>query len=168
MSVKDWSFFSKKEQGKEQVQEIKKNILDTISLWTAIGLLWSSFVSIIGGKFPAFLESELEKVTPDWGIIFVFVFALWIAYDWPKKYLKKISGICLLVGAGIPIGYFLIKFDEIIDGFYAMAYMFLPLYNSYYKTNLYLQAPDDLANAVTAFTFCGFNKLLSLTLKATL
>ncbi|MBQ8518481.1 MAG: transglutaminase domain-containing protein [Agathobacter sp.] len=141
MNVKNWRFSYSKEK-----KEWKQNILDTVSLWGAIGLLWFSFISIIGEHFPEYLE----KV--DWWVIVLFAFLLWLGYEWPKNYLKKLVLPCRVAGILIPVGYVLVNLERIIDGFIQLAGIYLPHFNSYYGMNLYLGAGTEKANAVVAFT----------------
>lgn len=141
MNVKNWSF-SYKGKGK---QEVKQHILDTFSLWGAMGLLWYSFFSIIKEHF---LEiSEVDGV-----IIGVFLCVLWLGYDWPKTYLKKFALPCHLAGVAIPIAYVLVNFENIVDGVVRLAEVYLPKWNDYYKQNLYMGIASDNENAVLAFT----------------
>lgn len=140
MSVKNWSF----SYNRERKTEWKQNILDTISLWGAIGLLWFSFVSIIGEHFPEY--------SMDWWIIVLFVLVLWLGYDWPKNYLNRLVLPCRVAGVVIPVAYVVANFDRIIDGFIRLAELYLPHFNSYYGMNLYLGVATANENAVFAFT----------------
>lgn len=166
MSAKNWKF-SYKGNGKT---EIKQHILDTISLWGAIGLLWYSFLLIIKEHFPEFLEvtveiknisfsqtsfarpSTYETYGLDWPIIIILLFVLWLGYDWPKKYLKKMALPCHLAGVIIPIAYVLMNFEKVADGVVRLAWFYLPYWNSYYKQNLYMGIASHNENAVIAFT----------------
>jgi len=168
MSVKNWSFSYSRERKKEW----KQNILDTISLWGAIGLLWFSFISIIGEHFPEYLKVTVEVIdfskvpvtssfapeptyatyTVEWWIIGLFVLVLWLGYEWPKNYLKRLVLPCRLVGIVIPVAYVVANFERIIDGFIRLAWFYLPHFNSYYKMNLYLGLATANENAVFAFT----------------
>ena len=94
MSVKKWSF-SYKKVGKK---EIKQNILDTISLWIAIGLLWYSFLSIIGDVFPEFLPVDARVIVP-------FLVVFWLGYEWPEKHLKKMGMFCRVAALAFPVLY---------------------------------------------------------------
>lgn len=166
MSAKNWKF-SYKGSGKT---EIKQHILDTISLWGAMGLLWYSFLLIIKEHFPEFLEvtveiknisitqtsyarpSTYETYGLDWPIIIIFLLVLWLGYDWPKKYLKKFSLPCHLTGGIIPIAYVLMNFEKVADGVVRLAWFYLPHWNSYYKQNLYMGIANNNENSVVAFT----------------
>lgn len=166
MSAKNWKF-SYRGNGKT---EIKQHILDTISLWGAIGLLWYSFLLIIKEHFPEFMEvtvevenisltqssyvgpSTYETYGLDWFIIGIFLFVLWLGYDWPKKYLKKFSLPCHLAGLVIPIVYVIVNFEKVADGIVRLAWFYLPHWNSYYKQNLYMGIPSQEENIVFAFT----------------
>ncbi|MBQ2901494.1 MAG: hypothetical protein IJE49_06550 [Agathobacter sp.] len=166
MSVKNWSFSYNRERKKEW----KQNILDTISLWGAIGLLWFSFLSIIKEYFPEFIQvavlageadnlsarsvvgTNLVKYTMDWWVIVLFIFVLWLGYDWPKKYLNRLVLPCRVAGIVIPVAYVVANFERIIDGFIQMAWLYLPHFNSYYDMNLYLGLATANENAVFAFT----------------
>ena len=167
MNAKNWKF-SYKENGK---QELKQHILDTFSLWGAIGLLWYSFLSIIKEHFPEFLEviveaePELDKYASsfvgeptyvtygmDWLVIGAFLVVLWLGYDWPKKYLKKLALPFHLAGAVIPIAYVGINFEKVADGVVRLAWFYLPKWNAYYKQNLYMGIASNDENAVVAFT----------------
>ena len=141
MNVKNWSFSSKR-IGR---QEVKQHILDSLSLWGAIGLLWYSFLSIIKEHFP-----EIAEV--DWLVIGVFVFILWLGYDWPKKYLKRYALPCHLAGVALPIAYIVINFERVTDGVVRLATFYLPKWNAYYGKNLYLGMANDKENAVVALT----------------
>ena len=166
MSVKNWSFSYNRERKKEW----KQNILDTISLWGAIGLLWFSFLSIIKEHFPEFIQvavlageadnlsassvvgTNLVKYTMDWWVIALFIFVLWLGYDWPKQYLNRLVLPCRVAGIVIPVAYVVANFERIIDGFIQMAWLYLPHFNSYYDMNLYLGLATANENAVFAFT----------------
>lgn len=167
MNVKNWSFFYNKE-GK---QELKQNILDTVSLWGVIGLLWYSFVSIIGEHFPEFLqikvlaskinknpsisyvgEMDYELIGMDWWVISLFVVVLWLGYDWPKQYLKKLVIPCRLAGIAVPVVYVVVNFQKIVDGFWHLAAIYLPFINNYYKTRFYFEPMGQKEYAVVAFT----------------
>lgn len=140
MSVKNWNF----SYNIERKRNLKQNILDTISLWGSIGVLWYSFISIIGEHFP---EYEI-----DWWIIGCFTFILWIGYEWPKVYLKKLSILCRLAATAMPVVYIVVNFEKILDGVIRLAWFYLPYFNSYYKTNLYMGMAIENKNAVVAFT----------------
>ena len=142
MSVKNWSSFYSKE-GK---QEIQQNILDTVSLWGAIGLLWYSFVSITGEHFPEFVQAM------DGWMIGLFLVVLWLGYDWPSKYMKKWVTLCRLAGIVVPVGYIIVNFGRLLDGFYQMAEIYLPFVNSYYNTAFYLHQTLVYESAGIAFT----------------
>ena len=158
MNVKNWNF-SYKGKG-----EVKQHILDSISLWGAIGLLWYSFLSIIKEHFPEFLGDGL-----DWLVIGIFLVVLWLGSDWPKKYLKRLALPCHLAGLMIPIGYVVANFEKIADGVVDMAWLYLPHWNLYYKTNLYMGMPNQAGNIVIAFTaFCMIFWWLVWTLAYTL
>lgn len=166
MNAKNWSLSYK---GSKK-QEIKQHILDTISLWGAIGLLWCSFLSIIKEFFPEYLEATVEIVNKtdfqtsyagppvyetyglDWLLIGIFLFVLWLGYDWPKQYLKKWSILFHVAGLFIPIGYVVINFEKIVAGIVDLAWFYLPYWNDYYKMNLYMGVPGQEGNSVIAFT----------------
>ena len=94
MNVRNWKSSS----------NLKQNILDTLSLWGAIGLLWWSFLSMIKEYFPEFLrvtvevrqivENGSEVITKfvnvtykaDYLWIVLFLFVLWLGYYLPKKH----------------------------------------------------------------------------------
>lgn len=142
MSAKNWSFF----YNKEQRQEVKQNILDTVSLWGAIGLLWYAFVTMIGEHFPEFLQGL------DWRIILLWQVVLWLGYEWPTKYLKKWVLLCRLAGMGIPVFYILINFEKIIDGFLRLLEIYLPFVNAYYQTDFYVTQSNTAEHLEITFT----------------
>lgn len=164
MSAKKWSF----SYNRGQDLELKQNILDTLSLWGAIGLLWYSFLSIIKEHFPEFLEvivvpgdllssSNPDLVTfethqLDWFMIVLLILFLWVGFEWPSKYLKKWA--LLVKGAGVllPGIYLAVNFDKVVDGFIGLASLYLPQWNAYYKMNLYLGVATNHENSVVAFT----------------
>ena len=166
MSAKKWSFSYKRGQN----LELKQHILDTLSLWGAIGLLWYSFLSIIKEYFPEFLEvtevvdnlgvdmtgfvepPQFATYEMDWLMILILILVLWIGYEWPSKYLKKWSFIFKIAGVFLPGVYFFMNFDKVVDGFIRLAWFYLPYWNSYYKMNLYLGIATSNANSVVAFT----------------
>ena len=149
---------------------MKQNILDTLSLWGAIGLLWYSFLSIIKEHFPEFLEvtvvvddlsmyssdfttsSTFATYRIDWFVIVLLLLVLWLGYEWPSKYWKKWGIGVRIGGALIPALYFVINFDKIVDGCIGLAGIYLPYWNSYYKSNLYLGLATNDENVVVAFT----------------
>ena len=141
MNVKKWSFSYKR----TEKQEWKQNILDTISLWGAMGLLWYSFSSIIGEHFSEYLPI-------DWKITGLFVFVLWLGYEWPKIYLKKYTIPCHIATIVIPVVYVVFHWEKLLDGFLGLAGIYLPYFNSYYNSNYYLGFASDKANATIAFT----------------
>lgn len=166
MNVRNWSFFS----NKEAQRKVKEHMLDTICLWGAIGLLWYAFVSMVGEHFPDFLKktilvskSEListsfvssanfETIGMDWRVIGLFLFVLWLGYDWPKLYLKKIGTVCRFAGFAIPVVYFMSDLGNILNGFYKLLELYLPHVNSYYKTRFFLQAASIEGNPIAAFS----------------
>lgn len=168
MSAKKWSFSYK---GAKK-QEVKLHILDTISLWGAIGLLWCSFLFIIKEHFPEFLEVTVEVAHNlkdmnatsfvgqttyetyglDWFVIGIFLLVLWLGSDWPKKYLKKFALPCHIVGALIPLTYVGVNFEKVVDGVVGLAWFYLPHWNSYYEQNLYMGIASNDENTVVAFT----------------
>lgn len=124
MNVKNW----KCSYNARAKQEVKQNILDTISLWVSIGLLWFSFVSILLEHFPSYLDGM------DWWCISLYVIVLWIGFEWPQKYIKKVSLFCQALGVGIPFVYIIVQLERILDGIVSIANVYLPYINSYYKT----------------------------------
>ena len=160
MNVKNWRFSF----------DIKQNILDSISLWGAIGLLWFSFISVIGEHFPTFLQvsvlvskpqmdpmsvvgpENFEVIGMDWWVISLFVFLLWFGYDWPRKYLKKITAVCRWTGLAIPVIYMITKLTEVVDGMCYLANKYIPLINAYYKERIPSLPGGAEKNAVIAFT----------------
>ena len=141
MNVRNWSFFS----NKEVRRKAKEHILDTICLWSAIGLLWYAFVSMVGEHFPEFLPI-------DWRVIGPFLFVLWLGYDWPKLYLKKLGTVCRFGGFAIPVFYFINNLQNISNGFYKLLEFYLPHVNNYYKTRFFLQSASMEGNPVAAFS----------------
>ena len=141
MNVRNWSFFS----NKEVRRKAKEHILDTICLWSAIGLLWYAFVSMVGEHFPDFLPI-------DWRMIGLFLFVLWLGYDWPKLYMKKLGNVCRIVGFVIPVVYLISNLQSILNGFYKLLELYLPHVNNYYKTRFFLQAASAEGNQVAAFS----------------
>lgn len=152
------------------MQNIKQNILDTLSLWGAIGLLWYSFLSIIKEYFPEFLKitvsvkqvvegrdeihSYLTSVTykVDYLWIVVFLFVLWLGYDLPRKHLKKWAPPCQFAGVLIPVIYIAANFKKVVDGVTGLSSFYLPYFNAYYQMNFHLGEAKDNANIVVAFT----------------
>lgn len=145
MNVKNWSFFSSNISSKEGKRKVKEHILDTISLWGAIGLLWYSFASMLEEHFPEFLPVN------GW-VTMLFLFVLWLGYEWPKQYLKKLVVPCRLAGIAIPVAYVVVHFQKIVDGFLQIAAIYLPFVNSYYKTSFYLERSGEKEHTVVAFT----------------
>lgn len=141
MNVRNWSFFS----NKEVRRKAKEHILDTICIWSAIGLLWYAFVSMVGEHFPEFLPI-------DWRMIGLFLFVLWLGYDWPKLYMKKLGNVCRIVGFVIPVVYLISNLQSILNGFYKLLELYLPHVNNYYKTRFFLQAASAEGNQVAAFS----------------
>ena len=139
MSVRSWSFFSSKEKEKKW----KQNILDTISLWAAIGLLWYAFVSILEEHLP--ISLHLWVIVP-------FVFLLWLGQEWPKQYLGKRSFLCRLAGGLIPVLYIVLQFARFWDGCAQIAVVYIPYVNYYYQTRFTLPDVSVENNSVVAFT----------------
>lgn len=139
--MKKWNF-SYKNIGK---QEVKQNILDTISLWVAIGLLWYAFLSIIGEHFPEFLPVDARVVIP-------FVVVFWIGYEWPEKYFPKAGFLCRVAGLTFPVLYVLLHLEKVLDGVIRLAWFYLPYFNAYYDSNFYLGIAREEGNSVFAFT----------------
>ena len=142
MSVKNWNFSY---NGREK-KEVKQHILDTLSLWGATGLLWYSFLSIIREHFPEYIEGL------DWVVIGLLLGVLWLGYDWPGKYLRKLKLPCHLAGFFIPVVYVIVNFERVTDGIVRLAWFYLPKWNSYYNQNLYLGEAGNDENAAVAFT----------------
>lgn len=141
MNVKKWKF-SYKMTGK---QELKQNILDTISLWSAIGLLWYSFMSMIESCFPEFLPV-------DTGVIVVFLLICWLGYEWPQKYIKKLGVACKIAAPVLPLLYVVLNLEKILDGIIRLAWFYLPKFNAYYNASFYLGIASEDENSVYAFT----------------
>lgn len=137
MNAKNWSFFYSREEKKGE-----ENIVETISLWCAIGLLWWSFCSIVMEHFPQFLEVQ---------VIVPWLFVLWAAHELPKESSKKWYLWIHILGIGIPIGYILIQYEKIINGVFAMLHSYLEYYNVYYGTEFYVD-PGKLEDAPIALT----------------
>lgn len=166
MNVRNWNLSS----SRMGMQNIKQNILDTLSLWGSIGLLWCSFLSIIKEYFPEFLKitvsvkqvvegrdeihSYLTSVTykVDYLWIVVFLFVLWLGYDLPRKHLKKWALPCQFAGVLIPVIYIAANFKKVVDGVTGLSSFYLPYFNAYYQMNFHLGEAKDNANIVVAFT----------------
>lgn len=143
MNVKKWNFsYSKREK-----TEGKQNIMDGISLWVAMGLLWFSFISIIQEHFPAFCET----ITMDWWTIVFFMVLLFLGFEWPKKYLKRLAVPVRVIGVGMPIAYIVANLEKVIDGMKYILDVYLPHVNSYYKTRFSIGQTGEQENAVVAF-----------------
>lgn len=143
MSVKNWNF-SYKSYELEGKHNLKQNMLDTLSLWGSIGLLWCAFLSIIGEHFPEYRV--------DWFTVGSFLLLLWMGYEWPKNYLKRFTILCRIVGIGVLIFYIVANFEKILDGIVGLAWYYLPFFNTYYKTTFYMGIPAMEENTVIAFT----------------
>lgn len=141
MSVKKWNF-SYKKIGK---QEIKQNILDTISLWLAIGLLWYSFLSIIGDAFPEFLPVDARVIVP-------FLVVFWLGYEWPEKLWKKMGMLCRVAALAFPVLYVFLHLEKVLDGIVRLAWFYVPAFNDYYNSNFFLGVASDDGNSVFAFS----------------
>ena len=160
MNVRNWKSSS----------NLKQNILDTLSLWGAIGLLWWSFLSMIKEYFPEFLRVTVEvrqivengsEVTTkfvnvtykaDYLWIVLFLFVLWLGYDLPKKHLKKWALPCQFAGVLVLVIYIVFNFKKVVDGVIGMSTLYLPYFNAYYQMNFYMGEAKDNANIVVAFT----------------
>ena len=142
MNVRNWSFSYN--AGEKKV--VKQNILDTITLWGSIGLLWASFVSILGELFSTY-TSDLK-----WWAISLYVLVLWFAYDWPQKYLKRAAGVCRILGMLIPVAFIMMQLNAVLDGLVSVANTYLPYLNYYYKTSFYLPVEGSIENQGVAFT----------------
>lgn len=160
MNVRNWKSSS----------NLKQNILDTLSLWGSIGLLWWSFLSMIKEYFPEFLRVTVEvrqivengsEVTTkfvnvtykaDYLWIVLFLFVLWLGYDLPKKHLKKWALPCQFAGVLVPVIYIVFNFKKVVDGVIGMSTLYLPYFNAYYQMNFYMGEAKDNANIVVAFT----------------
>lgn len=146
MNVRNWNFsYNKESLSIEKKQEIKQDILDTISLWIAIGLLWCSFLTILQEHFQKFIAL-------DGGVVILLVLVNWIGYEWPKKYLKKLARCFWFVGVLIPVVYLGVHFEKVIDGIIQLTEIYLPHVNDYYNTNYYLQIANTGENFAVAFT----------------
>ena len=152
MRAKNWKSFSKI----EEKRGLKENIADTISLWCAIGLLWYAAVSIIGEKFPEFIQTmrlaevdevailgtNLVEIKMEWGLIVVFLLLLWVGGDWPKKYFKYgsliVSGVALFF-----LGYFIYtNWNQLFAGATAIAKEYIRYWNVYYGSSIFIGSGD--------------------------
>lgn len=120
----------------------KEHILDMISLWISIGLLWYSFCNILTEVFPRLLKPyevsggnvsglRLEVILP-------WMVALWLATGgvYIKHLLVRIA--LLLVTIAIPIVYFVRNFNKIIQGAIHIGYQYMALFNPYHGTDVSL------------------------------
>lgn len=161
MNVRNWKSFYKKEERRS----IKENIVDTVSLWSSLGLLWYAVISMTKEKFPNFVEvailsdtegvlisgSNYRLMQMEWGFILVWLFILWLASDWPKTYLKKWSILFSLAGILMPIFYIFIHGEKIFTGLMAIVQEYLGYWNRYYSTAFFV-ASGNVAYAPMAFS----------------
>lgn len=156
MNVSNWNFFYKKEE-----ISIKERIVDTMSLWGAIGLLWWSFCNILEEVFPMFLaysaQTEeqglvtMQTVHMDGWLVFLWMIVLWISYDFPEKYVKNhgllVRGLALM----IPLGYAIWHYEKITKGMIAILEVYMPYFNNYNHTSYSMHGgvPEHMPVACT-------------------
>ena len=153
MSAKSWkSFYRKKE-----LRSVKENIVDTIILWCAIGMLWYAAVSMIQERFPFFIEAAIFSDTEgipviagnfhliqmEWGMIIPWLLVLWIGSDWLSVYLKKWSLLFKLAGIGIPVIYIAVNAEKVFAGFVAILQEYLLYWNNYYSTSFFVTSENN-------------------------
>ena len=142
MSAKKWNFYYDKKE-----ENTIERVVDAVSLWVAIGLLWLSFLHILKEHFPKFLEtvtfvydtdnftspSLVEKtVGINWLVILVFLVVLWIPTSgFLKGKAKQLAWIFSVAGGLIPVWYLVTNFDKVPDGILSIANQYLREFNVY-------------------------------------
>jgi hypothetical protein len=157
MSAEEWNFYYEKNEKRFTLDYF----VNQVSLWGCIGLLWLSFLQIIGKSFPEFLEAEYfyyefesfsqaslvsKMVGLDWLVIILFLIALWLPGSglFSEK-VQKYVRFCNLGAIVIPALYIWAKWEELISGAYYIALQYLNLFNKYMGTQITLpHRQDDL------------------------
>lgn len=150
MSVRNW----KSSYSKEEKHSVKEHIVDTVSLWSAMGLLWYASFSMIREWFPDFVEaailsdvegvpvvgSNVRLIQMEWGFILLWLLILWAGSEWPKIYLKRWRLLFSLAGIAMPIFYVYSNAEKIFTGAVAMLQEYLRYWNAYYGTTYFIAA----------------------------
>lgn len=126
MSAKKWNFYYDE---KKRVFTINR-LVDAISLWIAIGLLWMSFFCIMEEHFPQFLEI-------DWWVAILFLVCMWLPTS-GFLFQKSARGTVVFSVAAmlIPVVYIVHNFDKMPEGVLEIASDYLYKFNPYQGTNL--------------------------------
>lgn len=153
MSVRNWNFFYKKEEN-----SLKEKIVNTVSLWCAIGLLWWGFCDILSEHYLLCLRAfeitaEGTKQTGmDWWILIPWMVLLWGSYEWKSQKHKTFVTLVREVTILMPIGYGIWQYEKISQGFAAFLKTYISQVNTYYQLNL--QVEDGVQEWMpVAFTF---------------
>lgn len=142
MSVKHWNYYYK--ENKDALT--KEWLVDTIRLVLSIGLLWLSFVQIIGEYFPSYVK--FEKM-----ILFFYILLLWFSESELLERLgERWRKIIPLIGVIFPFGYIVLNLDKMQDGLLEIANEYLYRFNPYQGLHMSLPTgyPQDLPVAMTA------------------
>ena len=155
MSAKKWNFYY--DEKKSRFTE--NNLVDTASLWIAIGLLWLSFLRIIEEHFPTFVKSTTmvydtdsymsaslvsKDINMDWFVIVLFLVCLWLPVSgFLSRQDKTWNRVCIIAGMVIPVMYIVTKFEKIVPAIQEIANQYLRKFNAYQGTSLAVPAGKD-------------------------
>lgn len=147
MSAKKWNFYYDKNQNPFAIS----HVVDAVSLWIAIGLLWSSFILIIKEHFPNFVSCvtyvyDLDNyVSPStvaktiglsWIVIIIFIIVLWLpSSGFISKTEKRLTWIIRVAAIAIPILYICLNMEKMPKGALTIANQYMKLFNPYQGTN---------------------------------
>ncbi len=152
MSAKKWNFY----YDKNQYGFTTNQIVDNVSLWVAIGLLWFSFLRMIEEHFPKFISYEIyvydtesystpslvtKAIGLDWKILILFLVLLWLpGSGFLTGKGKRWSWIFTAGAMAIPILYIVIYAEKISEGMQTIAYLYMKQFNPYHGTNITIPA----------------------------
>ncbi len=142
MSAKNWNLY----YDKTKSILIKKYLADAVSLWIAIGLLWMSFLGIMGEHFAQFLVT-------DWPVVILFLVCLWLPSSGLVVKKNGYMAAAFTVAAMlIPVLYIVYNFKKIQEGILAILDVYLYYFNSYQGTNIHIPSgnPEYMPVAFTA------------------
>ena len=148
MSAKKWKFYYRE----TEYPFLSESVINTIILWTSIGLFWMSYWSAIKEYFSSFVEVSYTSII----VIVMWLFLLWLFYEviLPRlKGRKKVWAYLVPIGNfAILIGYFIMNLNAIFTGLLAVLNRYLKYYNIYYSTNISIGG-GEAANAGIGFVF---------------
>ncbi len=149
--MRNWKFYYKE----REYVPFAERVINTLILWSIIGLFWMSFLDIIGEHYPSFL-TDAEST---YGLTICWVLVLWGLYEVVVPRLTGKKWIWILVipvgNVALFLGYFLLAKSRILAGLFAIINSYLADYNIYYGCNYRLAGGEERYTDI-AFMFVAW------------